>query len=94
MDSFSTCFADLDDPRAPNTRHDRPEILLIALCAVLCGAEDGTDIALFGRVKRDYFGSFLRLRHGIPSHDTFSRLFRLLDTTQFHACFLTFMRRP
>src|SRR4051812_26689622 len=93
LESFSTCFADLDDPRADNARHDLHEILLIALCAVLCGAEDGTDMALFGRAKHDYFRSFLHLRHGIPSHDTFSRLFRLLNPAQFHACFLTFMRR-
>jgi predicted transposase YbfD/YdcC len=93
LESFSTCFADLDDPRANNTRHDLHEILLIALCAVLCGAEDGTDMALFGRAKRDYFRSFLRLRHGIPSHDTFSRLFRLLNPAQFHTCFLAFTRR-
>jgi predicted transposase YbfD/YdcC len=91
--AFTTCFADLDDPRDTNARHNLHELLLIALCAVLCGAEDGTDMALFGRAKEGYFRQFLRLPHGIPSHDTFSRLFRLLDPAGFHACFLTFMRR-
>ena len=90
--AFATCFADLPDPRDSNARHDLHEILLIALCAVLGGAEDCTDMALFGQAKQDYFGSFLRLRHGIPSHDTFSRLFRLLDPVCFHACFLAFMQ--
>jgi predicted transposase YbfD/YdcC len=90
--AFAACFADLPDPRDHNARHDLHEILLIALCAVLCGAEDCTDMALFGQAKRDYFGTFLHLRHGIPSHDTFSRLFRLLDPMRFHACFLTFMQ--
>ena len=63
------------------------------LQAVLGGAEDSTDMALFGRAKEEYFRLFLRLPHGIPSHDTFSRLFRLLNPAQFHACFLTFMQR-
>lgn len=93
MAQFLTCFADREDPRDDNARHDLHEILFIALCAVLCGAEDSTDMALFGRAKEEYFRSFLRLPHGIPSHDTFSRLFRLLDPVPFHACFLTFMQR-
>ena len=50
-------------------------------------------MALFGRAKEEYFRQCLRLPHGIPSHDTFSRLFRLLNPAQFHACFLTFMQR-
>jgi predicted transposase YbfD/YdcC len=93
LEPFFTCFADLEDPRDDNARHDLHDILFIALCAVLCGAEDSTDMALFGRAKEDYFRQFLRLPHGIPSHDTFSRLFRLLDPGQFHACFLTFVQR-
>jgi hypothetical protein len=91
--AFTACFADLDDPRADNTRHDLQEILLIAFCAVLCGAEEACDMALFGQSKQDYFCQFLRLPHGIPSHDTFSRLFRPLDPTRFPACFLAFLQR-
>lgn len=91
--AFTTCFADLDDPRQDNARHNLQELLLIALCAVLCGAEDCTDMALFGRSKEDYFRQFLHLPHGIPSHDTFSRLFRLLDPASFQTCFLVFMQR-
>ena len=88
MDSFFACFADLEDPRDDNARHDLLELLVIALCSVLCGAEDCSDMALFGRAKEAFFREFLCLRHGVPSHDTFSRVFRLLDPVKFHACFL------
>jgi predicted transposase YbfD/YdcC len=93
LDSFATCFEQLDDPRANNARHPLPELLLIAFCAVLCGGDDYSDMEEFGHAKQDYFRQFLHLPHGIPSHDTFARLFRLLDPAQFHACFLTFMQR-
>jgi predicted transposase YbfD/YdcC len=93
LNSFAACFEQLDDPRANNARHPLPELLLIAFCAVLCGSDDYSDMEEFGHAKQDYFRQFLRLPHGIPSHDTFSRLFRLLDPAQFHACFLTFMQR-
>ena len=93
MDVFFACFADLEDPRDDNARHDLLELLLIALCAVLCGAEDCSDMALFGRAKEAFFREFLTLRHGVPSHDTFSRVFRLIDPVKFHACFLVFMRK-
>ena len=92
MERFAACFAELKDPREDNARHDLLEILLIALCAMLCGAEGCCDMALFGQAKEAFLRQFLRLRHGIPSHDTFSRLFRLLDPAQFHACFLRFMQ--
>src|SRR5690349_308025 len=93
MERFVSCFAELEDPRDDNARHDLHEILVIAFCAMLCGAEDCSDMALFGRAKRDFLRQFLDLRHGIPSHDTFSRVFRLLDPAQFQACFTRFMQR-
>lgn len=93
MEEFNACFADLEDPRDDNARHDLLDILVIALCTMLCGGEDCTDMALFGRAKEPFLRQFLRLRHGIPSHDTFSRVFRLLDPVAFHACFLRFMQR-
>jgi len=92
MERFVSCFAELEDPREDNARHDLCEILVIAFCAMLCGAEDCSDMALFGRAKRDFLRQFLGLRHGIPSHDTFSRVFRLLDPVQFQASFLRFMK--
>lgn len=91
MENFSACFGDVVDPRRDNARHDLHELLVIALCAMLCGGEDCTDMALFGRAKEDFLRRFLRLRHGIPSHDTFSRLFRDLDPASFHAAFQSFM---
>ena len=93
MERFAAYFAGLDDPRQPNARHDLCEILFIAFCAMLCGGQDCSDMALFGQSKRAFLSRFLTLRHGIPSHDTFSRVFRLLDPAQFQACFQRFMEQ-
>ena len=94
MEGFRACFANLVDPRRGNAqRHELDEIVMLALLAMVSGAETCVDMALFGRSKEPFLRRFLRLRHGIPSHDTFSRLFRLLDPMAFHACFLGFMRR-
>lgn len=94
MDGFATCFAGLDDPRTGNGgRHDLLEMLLIALCSVLTGDEDCTDMAEFAEAKLEFLRNFLKLEHGPPSHDTFSRLFRRLDPEQFRACFQRFMAR-
>ena len=82
----------LEDPRHGNAeRHSLHDILVIALCTILCGGETCTDMALFGRSKREFLESFLPLRNGIPSHDTFSRVFRLLDPEAFRRWFLGFM---
>lgn len=72
-------FAGVDDPRAENARHLLADILFIALAAAICGAQDCSDMALFGRSKERILRRFLDLPYGIPSHDTFSRLFRALD---------------
>lgn len=93
MAPVTSCFSDLPDPRGSNARHKLDEVLFIALCAVLCGAEDCSDMALFGQSKEPFLRRFLTLPHGIPSHDTFSRIFRHLDPDAFHDHFLTFMSR-
>ena len=94
MEGFKACFEGLQDPRTGNAgRHDLLEMLLIALCTMLCGGEDCTDMADFARSKLGLLRGFLKLEHGPPSHDTFSRLFRLLDPEQFRACFQRFMDR-
>jgi predicted transposase YbfD/YdcC len=94
MEEFAAVFAALDDPRTGNAkRHLLLEILLIALCTLLSGGTSCADMALFGRAKRAFLAEFLTLPHGVPSHDTFSRVFRLLDPAQFRACFMAFMRR-
>src|SRR4051812_13328452 len=85
MEEFVACFAEVVDPRQENARHDLHELLMIALCTMLCGGEDCSDMVVFGRAKEPFLRQFLRLRHGIPSHDTFSRVFRLLDPIAFAA---------
>ena len=92
MERFRACFADLADPRTGNAqRHDLLELVLVALAAVLAGAETCVDMAEFGRAKEPLLRRFLTLPGGIPSHDTFSRLFRLLDPAAFEACFGRFV---
>ena len=91
MERFQEAFGSLPDPRAANARHELPEILVVALAAVLCGAESCADMADFGSSKEPLLRQFLRLEHGIPSHDTFSRVFRLLDPIAFEAAFRQFM---
>ena len=84
----------LEDPRHGNAeRHSLHDILVIALCTILCGGETCTGMALFGQSKREFLESFLPLRNGIPSHDTFSRVFRLLEPAAFQRWFLGFMRQ-
>jgi hypothetical protein len=80
-------FSDLEDPRENNRRHLLVDILVIAICAAICGADTWTDVELFGEAKHQWFEGFLQLPHGIPSHDTFGRVFALLDPEQFQHCF-------
>lgn len=91
MERFRKAFRRLPDPRADNARHDLPEVLVIALAAMLCGAESCSDMADFGQSKESLLRLFLRLEHGIPSHDTFSRVFRLLEPQAFEKAFRRFM---
>lgn len=91
MQGLQDLFMELPDGRAANARHPLPEVLLIAFAATLCGAETCVDFAAFGRDKQDVLCEFLRLEHGIPSHDTFSRAFRLLEPMAFEAVFRRFM---
>ena len=80
-------FSDLEDPRNDNRRHLLLDIIVIAICAAICGADTWTDVELFGQAKEQWFRKFLELPHGIPSHDTFGRVFALIDPEQFQACF-------
>lgn len=92
MDRFCAAFEGLEDPRSGNRlEHDLLEILFIALCASLCGSESCVDMADFAEAKEDVLREVLRLEGGTPSHDTFSRIFRLLDPAAFHAAFQRFM---
>lgn len=91
MERFAECFSELEDPRGANALHDLTEILFIALLATLCGATNCCDIALFARIKERLLRSVLELEYGLPSHDTFSRVFRMLDPKGFEKVFQRFM---
>ena len=86
-------FAALEDPRTGNAkRHELLDIIVIALCAVICGADNSVEIEEFGKAREEWFRRFLELPNGIPAHDTFGRVFALLDPEQFAACFTDWVR--
>jgi predicted transposase YbfD/YdcC len=91
MGSFAEIFAIVPDPRDATAQHDLGEILFIALLAALAGANDCTAFAAFGRAKEGLLRQFLTLKHGIPSHDTFNRVFRRLDPVAFGEAFGRFV---
>lgn len=92
MERFRAAFEGIEDPRHGNRlEHDLLEVLFIALCANLCGAESCVDMADFAEAKEAELREILVLAGGPPSHDTFSRIFRLLDPEQFHGAFQRFM---
>jgi predicted transposase YbfD/YdcC len=92
LEQFGSCWEGLEDPRSGNAAlHDFHELLMIALCCVLCGGQGAVDMAVFAEAKEPFLRSFLTLANGLPSHDTFSRLFRNLDPDQFRESFQRFM---
>ena len=87
--SLAHHFADLTDPRIDRTRHhELLDIVAIAICAVVAGADSWDDIEDFGNAKVGWLGTFLDLPNGIPSHDTFRRLYERLDPDEFQGGFL------
>ena len=91
--SISTHFATLTDPRVDRTKeHLLVDIVTIALCAVICGADDWVAVETYGREKAAWLRTFLALPGGIPSHDTFGRVFARLAPEEFRQCFLRWVR--
>jgi len=82
----------IQDPRrTQGKRHRLSDMIVIAICAIICNADGWEDIELFGLCKERWFRTFLALRHGIASHDTFARVFARLDPAAFEACFMEWM---
>jgi predicted transposase YbfD/YdcC len=91
--SIQRHFANLPDPRrAQGRRHALADLLVIAVCAVICAADSWADVADFGKAKRKWFKTFLDPPHGMPCQDTFERVFARLDPDAFEACFMAWTR--
>src|SRR5438477_5028381 len=91
--SIPKFFANLKDPRRAHRRlHLLQDIIVIALCAVIAGAQDWQDIETFARKRHDWLKRFLKLPNGIPSHDTFERVFNRLKPHAFQACFRSWVQ--
>jgi predicted transposase YbfD/YdcC len=91
---FFGCFDDVEDPRIERSRqHQLFDIIVIAICAIIAGSDGWSDIELYGNAKHDWLKTFLSLPNGIPSHDTFGRVFAHLDPDQFRAGFLRVVQK-
>lgn len=86
-------FSDLEDPRVERTReHLLIDIITIAICAIICGADSWVGIEAYGKAKYKWLKKYLFLPNGIPSHDTFARVFARIDSQQFQECFLKWIQ--
>lgn len=90
---FLQAFDELEDPRSRACAHQLDELLLVALCAITSGADSWVTVVDWGRMKLDWLRRWLPFANGIASHDTFGRVFSLLDAKRFEACFIGWMRQ-
>src|SRR5438552_18103729 len=89
MHTLQSIFEGIDDPRVERTKlHNLLDIMIIAILGVLCGADGWVEIEAFGKTKEGWLKTFLELPNGIPSHDTFGRVFARIDPQQFETCLL------
>lgn len=91
MSWMISILREVRDPRELNARHALPDVLFVALAATLCGAKSCVEIAEYGQARLEELREIVPLRHGAPSHDTFSRVFRLLDPAELGRAFTAFM---
>ena len=91
--SLEESFQSIQDPRIDRTKlHKLIDIIIIAICAVICGAEGWEEIEEFGKEKQEWLEGILELANGIPSHDTISRVFSKINSQEFERCFLEWVR--
>ena len=88
---FTDIFSEVPDPRDFTAQHELPELLFVAFAAILCGATHCTEMAVFAKSRLDLLRQFIPLKHGAPSHDTFSRVLRALDPVAVNTAFMRFM---
>src|SRR5690348_6375931 len=91
--SLMAHFSIMVDPRVERTRlHSLNDILVIAICGFICGVDNWVELEMFGEEKKTWFRQFLELPNGIPSHDTFGRVFAALEPEAFSRCFMSWMK--
>jgi len=92
ISSLEEHFSGLTDPRGPNIEHRLFDIVALAIMGTICGADGWVEIEQFGRQKQEWLSQYLELPNGIPSHDTFGRVFSQIDPEEFQACFMNWVK--
>ena len=93
LDSFDKYFGSIDDPRKSRGRmHKLRDIMIIGILSVICGADDFTEMEEFGKSKESFLKNYLKLKHGTPSHDTFGRVFSIINPEEFRNCFIAWVK--
>jgi predicted transposase YbfD/YdcC len=89
IETLKSHFGKVEDPRASNSSHQLIDIIIIAICGLICGADNWTEIEAYGHAKEGWLHMFLLLPHGIPSHDTFGRVFAMISPSKFKESFMS-----